>query len=364
MIKNYIETLENCRFCLMCRHVAPVGLVTDLETLTPHGIALIATSEARGLIEWNEETVGVIYSEPDGGNCRAHCVFDQPHPAAVAAVRVGLVEQRLAPAAVYEVDDALNEWHTPFAEVGAEASDGQGDVALFVGDEAKHLWPDILPAVLVLLKAVGVEPVLIGNGRNSGFLATSLGLEQTARELVLATLEELRESGAKKLLVLSPGDYFAFNQAFEERLDLALPQDVEIMEVVSLLAAELEAGNLRLGQEGETSAYAYVDPTHAVRNPVRHEAVRRLATAVMGESPRELFFNRDRAHPVGSTHLQFSNPELAQKLTVARLQDAWKSGAEVLVCEDAGTLVQLSESAEVYGLGVLGLFELLAENVL
>ena len=176
MIKNYMETLENCRFCLMCRHVAPVGLVTDLETLTPHGIALIATSQQRGLIEWNEETVGVIYSEPDGGNCRAHCVFDQPHPAAVAAVRVGLVERMLAPAAVYDVDDALNEWGTPFAEKAPEPASGKGDVALFVGDEAKYLWPETLPAVLKLLQAVGIEPVLIGNGRNSGFSGHIVGI--------------------------------------------------------------------------------------------------------------------------------------------------------------------------------------------
>ncbi len=223
MINNYMETLENCRFCLMCRHVAPVGLVTDLETLTPHGIALIATSEQRGLIEWNEETVGVVYSEPDGGNCRAHCVFDQPHPAAVAAVRTNLVQQNLAPEAVYDVDRSLVEWGTPFAEEAVLSSSEKGEVALFVGDEAKYLWPGTIPAVLKLLNELGVDPVLIGNGRNSGFLATSLGLEKTAESLVQATLEELKDSGAKKLLVLSPGDYFAFNQAFDERLGIEFP---------------------------------------------------------------------------------------------------------------------------------------------
>mgnify|MGYP001826442234 FL=1 len=129
MLENYMETLENCRFCLMCRHVAPVGLVTDLETLTPHGIALIATSQQRGLIDWDEETIGVIYSEPDGGNCRAHCVFDQPHPEAVAALRANLVQQNLAPAAVYETGQALAEWETPFAAQKAAPAAGQGDVA-------------------------------------------------------------------------------------------------------------------------------------------------------------------------------------------------------------------------------------------
>ena len=58
MLDNYMETLENCRFCLMCRHVAPVGLVTDLETLTPHGIAWIATSQQRGLSE--EDAINLI----------------------------------------------------------------------------------------------------------------------------------------------------------------------------------------------------------------------------------------------------------------------------------------------------------------
>ena len=242
MINNYMETLENCRFCLMCRHVAPVGLVTDLETLTPHGIALIATSQQRGLIEWNEETVGIIYSEPDGGNCRAHCVFDQPHPAAVAAVRVNLVEQNLAPETVYETGKALDEWGTPFAQEGAETASGQGNVALFVGDEAKHLWPNALPAALKLLGSLGIEPVLIGNGRNNGLLATSLGFPETAANLVQATLAELKDSSAQKLLFLSPGDYFTFKQAIDERLGIEFPADVELVELVSLLAGELANG--------------------------------------------------------------------------------------------------------------------------
>lgn len=347
----------------MCRHVAPVGLVTDLETLTPHGIALIATSQERGLIEWNEETVGVIYSEPDGGNCRAHCVFDQPHPAAVAAVRVGLVEQNLAPEAVYEVGRALQEWGTPFAAEAAEPVSGKGEVALFVGDESKHLWAPALPAVLNLLKALGIEPVLIGNGRNSGFLAASLGLEEAAEKLVHATLAELQDSGAKKLLLLSPGDYFNFKQAIDERLDIQFPADIALVEVVSLLAKKLKAGDLQFNKADDDSAYAYVDPTHAVRHPERYEAVRQLAAAVMPGTACELFWSGENPQPVGSTHLQFSSPELAQKLTLARLEDAQKSGAEILVCEDPATLYHLSQYSGSFDFKLLGLYELLAENL-
>jgi Fe-S oxidoreductase len=359
-----METLENCRFCLMCRHVAPVGLITELETLTPHGIALIATSQQRGLIDWDEETVDVIYSEPDGGNARAHCVFSQPHEEAVAAVRANLAQQNLAPAGAYQANQALAEWETPFAEEKVVPAEGQGDVALFVGDEAKYLWPSTLPAVQKLLGSIGVDPVLIGNGRNNGLLAASLGFPETAANMVEATLSELQNSGAQKLLVLSAGDYYTFGQAIGERLGMTFPEDVELVEVVTLLAEEMDAGNLQFGKAGYSGSYAYVDPTHAVRHAARHAAARQLAAAVMAGAPRELFFSAEHAHPVGSTHLQFSKPELAEQLTLARLEDAQKSGADILICEDPGTLYQLSQHAGSFGFTILGLYELLAENVL
>jgi Fe-S oxidoreductase len=62
--------------------------------------------------------------------------------------------------------------------------------------------------------------------------------------------------------------------------------------------------------------------------------------------------------------LQFSNPALAEKLTLARLEDAQKSGAEILICEDPGTLYQLSKYASSHDLIVLGLYELLAGNLI
>ena len=100
-----LTTLENCRYCLMCRHADPLGHVTHLETLTPHGIALTAVSQQRGLIDWDDEMVGVIYSEVDAGVARAHCVTDQPFSEAIALVKADLVSAGLAPPSVSELDD-------------------------------------------------------------------------------------------------------------------------------------------------------------------------------------------------------------------------------------------------------------------
>jgi Fe-S oxidoreductase len=200
-------------------------------------------------------------------------------------------------------------------------------------------------------------------GRNNGYMASSLGLPQTAKALAYATLDELKASGAKRLLMLSPGDYFTFNQLYEERLEIPFPEDVEIIEVTAFLAQQLEAGKLKLATSKDETPYAYVDPTLAVRVPTRHEAPRKLLAAVQTTSGVELLWRKERTHPVGSTALQFTRPDIAEKLTHARLQDAQQVGALIIITEDPGTLHKLSEKADQYHLRVQGLYELLAESL-
>lgn len=357
-LQDPIETLENCRFCLMCTHVAPVGYLTMLETYSPHGMALLATSEDRDLIGWDAETVNIMFSEVDGGNSRAHCVFSQPFEESLAAVRADLVNSGFAPDGAVAAHQRLAAYGNPYAEQAPQAASGAGEVALFVGDAAPHLWPEALSAALKLLAGAGLDPVLVGRGRNSGLLAHALGYPELAGALAQATIDELAASGAKTLLVLSAGDAYAWTTALDERLGLSLPDGVEVVEVGDFLVRG-EHLSVSGGQEGGPTA-AYVDPTHAVRLPERHEWARALATAAAGYDMVELFWRRDRAHPAGSTYVQFSNPAMAEKLTRSRLEDAQNSGARRLLCEDPATLYQLKRFADDYGMEVVGLFEALA----
>lgn len=363
MIENVIDTTEYCRHCLMCRHVAPVGHVTGRETVTPHGVAQLVASERRGMIEWDEDTVAALYAFSDGGNSRAHCVTSQPLGEAIAAARAQVVDQDKAPAVVYELRETLEQWGNPYEEIAPEAAGGQGDVALFVGDEAMHLQPDTLEAARTLLQAIGIDPVLIGRGRNNGFLASSLGLQSTARSLVQATMDELDETGAKRLLVLSPGDYFALGQMSEERLGIQRPDGVELVEITQLLAQEVGEGGLKFNQAPNGGTYAYVDPTHAVRVPSHFEPARRLAEAIFSKENRvELFWRNERAHPSGNLALQFTWPDVADQLTKARLEDARSAGAVQVLTVDAGSLHHLRQHAASFDVDVGGLLETLVAH--
>ena len=345
----------------MCRHVAPIGHITKNESLTPHGIALTIASQKRGLIDWTEETINIVYSDPDGGNSRAHCVFDQPLPEAIVAMRVQLVKQNLAPEVVYQVYDQLKEHHSPFGQSAPTATTMQGDISLFVGDEAYYSETEIIQAVQKLLKPLGIQPVLIAQGRSNGYLASSLGFTDLAKEQANKLLTELEFTNARQLLVLSAGDYFCLKQLYEERLGIYLPENIELIEVMTILEKALTEGKLKLQPTTDKTPYAYIDPTHTVRVPERVNNPRKLLNAIMPTEPIELFWRRERAHPVGSTALQFTQPHLAEALTRARLEDARNSGVELLICEDPGTLKQLKLYAQEYDLKILGFYELLAD---
>ena len=363
MIENVIDITEYCRHCLMCRHVAPAGNITNRETVTPHGVAQLVASERRGMIEWDADTVGALYAFTDNGNSRSHCVTSQPLGAAVAAARARVVEQGHAPDIVYEVKEKLQSWENPYEAEAPASVSGHGEVALFVGDEAMYVHPSTLEAARTLLQAIGIDPVLIGQGRNNGFLASSLGLADTARELAQATMKELEESGADMLLVLSPGDYYALGQMYDERLGIERPEGVELIEVTQLLAQKMEDEQFGLDPNSSNSTYAYVDPTHAARVPSHYEPVRRLSEAVMPKARRvELFWRNGRAYPCGNLALQFTEPDLAHQLTKARLEDARDAGAGYVLTADAGSLHHLKQHAASYDVTVDGLFEVLARH--
>ena len=357
-----ISTIENCRFCLMCRHVAPVGHVTKNESVTPHGIALIASMQRQGTLTWNPSTLSVLYAEPDGGNCRAHCITDQALPAAIAAIRAEVAAEGLAPVEITQVHDHILHHHSVFGTY--QPATLQGEWGLFVGDAGFHRSSDTVNAARQLLAMCKVDVAMVGCGLDSGFIPCSLGYPDTARMQAKMCIDEIQRAGVKKLLVLSPQDLFAFRQMYAERLKISWPEEVERIDLVDFLADKVREDHLRVPsiKNSKQKIAAYVDPTHAVRLPGRFDSARVLCEAALGNPPMELFWRRERAHPVGSTAIQFTRPDIGIQLTESRLEDATNRGAQMIVCEDPATLHELRLRNQS-SLRVRGLYELLLERV-
>ena len=317
MIENValaVATTDNCRYCLMCRHVCPVGHVTRLETLTPHGWGLLIASQRRGLITWNASSVDKLYSCADCGTCRAHCVTDQPLPDAIAAARAEVAALGLAPAARLPAQRGAAA-HGAIPTSQAEPQPVQRARARSRSSSAtrrRYLWPDGAGGgARRCCKPSGVDPVLIGAGRNNGYLASSLGFPDTARSLAQATLDDLRASRRQHAAGADPGRLLRLPPALRRAAGPELGrQDVELQggdglcwpsgwrpASCSLPPAAERCTALRLRRPG----------AHGARRRAAATAPRQLAGCGHAGAGRRAVLAAG-AHPSGRQHVAASSP--------------------------------------------------------
>ncbi len=360
-LADHTTSYELCRYCLMCRHTCPVGRTTKREATTPHGWALMIASADRGQLHWDTEAVDTLYQCAQCGLCQSNCVTDQPLPASIAAARAHVVSLGLAPEAVVALDARLRQWGNPYQESQPLSAAGRAPSALFVGAAARHAHPQTLNAARQLLAALGIEYVPVGVGLSSAYLPLALGLRETAQALAQTALAEISASGCSRLIVLTPEDARAFAEALPA-LGLQLPEGVAVIELMSLLAAAVETGQLSF--RPVTGRYTYHDPAHTPHFPGRAAQARRVLAALLSQPLHEMFWREGRAAPGGAVGgLEFTQPVLAERMARARLAEAAETGAEQLLTEDPVALAHLEPYTAGAKLKLTGLFELLAEQL-
>lgn len=370
-MKDYLEIYEGDRYCLMCRHVCPVGRLTKRESTTPHGWALLIHSANHGFIPWNEETIDVLYQCCDCGLCQADCATHRPLPAAIVAARAQVVRSGKAPASVLDVDRALRAHGHPFEksaggaketspgrkpQVGArttvEAPEGRKNaIGFFIGTTPFIHAPSLAAAEALLQKH---NPVALGAGRSSGYLAYTLGLWDTARQLAQQTIDEIRDNGITRIITLTREDAHTFKNVYPE-IEIPWPTDVEIVELIELLAQDLKAKKLKWTNEN-LGKFTYHDPCHTSRLPETSKTTRELIAALTGQKPIEMLWREKLATPCGAVGgLEITHPELAAEMAQSRLTEAKQAGADTIITEDPNCAAHLSKHAS--GIRVMSLLE-------
>jgi Fe-S oxidoreductase len=255
---------------------------------------------------------------------------------------------------VAEVDTALRQ----SLNIKGERA-GRAETALFAGASAAS-EAATLQAARALLESAGVEHSLVAPGRDSGYLAYTLGLHETARDLARATAEELTRLGCRKLVVLAPEHAHVFTHVYP-LLGVPLPEQLEVVELTVLLAALLDQGRLRLS--ATALDLAYHDPCQTPRIDERWRAPRRLLAALTTQEPREGFWRERRAASCGASGgLPWTQPKLAGQMARAALADATRNGTRLVVTDAPGCLAHLRANADAT-VEVRGLYELLAEGL-
>lgn len=193
-IDKYLDVINACRFCFMCRHLSAVGNVTFKEADTPRGRALIA-DKIRMDKEYLKDSdfIKTIYEAELSASNRYHCVSHYDEAGLILALRRDIVEAGLAPQEVVELKDKL-------VQVDFKLN-GEGDTLYYV-----DLYSEESSA------PSGCKTL---SGGDTGKALEVLGFVDEAAEVFEKFKAAVKASGCKTVVTSCPASYDMLKDKFE-----------------------------------------------------------------------------------------------------------------------------------------------------
>jgi len=190
--------------------------------------------------------------------------------------------------------------------------------------------PDLQPtavesarSALRLLNHLGIRPVVLDSERFSGHDLLWTGNVEAFRRLAERNLEAIRESGARKLIVSSPEDYYTLAVSYRETFG---GLGFEVCHISELLAENLS----RLRFKEWKAVITYHDPCRLGRGMLVYDPPRELLRAIPGVRLVEMEHARERSLCCGTSCWTGCN-RYSKLMQLGRLREAAATGAATLV---------------------------------
>jgi len=207
-IDKFSDTIVNCRFCFMCRHLSGIGNVTFTEADTPRIRAALLYGVTLHPEELkNADFIDTMYRSDLSCACTRHCVSHYEETRLVLAARADIVAAGCAPEPVTKLAAELMK------SAGWQVS-GSGKVVWFE-DIITAATPSIGQAFAKLAKAAKVEYKTVTGGC-IGKALKILGMVKEAKKVAAAFGKFVNALEADVLVVSSTAAYDALVNDFKE----------------------------------------------------------------------------------------------------------------------------------------------------
>ena len=347
-----LNTIKACRFCWMCRHLGPVGLVTGKESHTPRAKALLLDMEQKGTAQM-ETYAEDMFQCCLCASCAANCETGYEPPIFIREARRNIVANGLAPDYVMDVIEKL-------MTEGAQAQNStaeKADVLLYIGAHSTEAAKEMAEAFGAVLTKAGVPYMTLAEEPADGNeLYDLIGETAEVKQLAKKCADAINGSGAKQAVVLNPSAARMFKQEYPA---WGLELSAEVVTATAFAAGLLKEGKLKMKQaEGIVT---YHDPCRLARDLEETEPARELIRA-MGYELKEMIQSKKTTKCCGGIVLEAHSPKLAQLTASGRLSDADRIDVPVMLtaCPGCRSVLQKGDGkAEVKDL-----FVLLNENTL
>jgi Fe-S oxidoreductase len=363
MISEKSKTIADaCRFCWMCRHVCPVGLVTGKEANTPRARGLLISMDSRG-IPLSRESAAIMYQCSLCGACANDCVTGYDPLLFTREARRDAVAKDFLPDNVRRaLDRALAESITGntvderLLEAIADLP-GQAENVLYLGDAGfRGSGASSALGLIAVLKKAGVPFTVLRDEPDAGAMLFDLiGMTEELRAVADACIARIREAGAKTIIALDPSYARFFKHECEE---MGLMDGLAVTTATSCIDGLLASGALQPNKPSCEMA-TFHDPCRLARDLDETESARNIMKA-LGIRLNEMFLNRRQTKCCGGTVLSQTYPDMADDVAKGRWADVKEAEATTLITACPGCFCLMERNAPP-GMVVRDLFALVAE---
>lgn len=356
--ESYKDTLYYCRFCPMCKPAADVANVTNLESHSTRGRAVLLWRIATDKADFTKRDIELLYQSTLDTVSESWCINHFPVSDYILSARNEVVKRGLQPKSVkraLELEHAVAP--CPASETILLASE-----AAEVGGEAR------LATAVDLLAKLGIAATVYQ--QTNGVISYSLGDMEQAKAQIGRVVEALKATGAKLVIADGPKTYYALTK-MAERLGVALPAGMKVVSLTAILHQHQKTLPKRQDQRNvfvhDCKSTFFLGDTLATDEALQPHCEgneNALGTGAVYSMPRDLVDNlgMKRVFGVWSRSLAKSSgvddglwityPMLAQRLALQRLAYAKNLEAELIVTDSLASAEYLSNVVQEDGGGM------------
>ena len=225
-------------------------------------------------------------------------------------------------------------------------------VGYFVGCVTNYLFPSIGEATLNLLKDRGTSIMALDEQGCCGLPAYGVGDMQTFRELALRNIKSIEKSGLNNIIVSCSSCAYAFKKLYPK----AFPDDgrvnkisTKIVEISQYLNALPQATSDQ-SQGTKKIKVTYHDPCHLNRELGIKSEPREILKTIPDIEFVEMN-NPSRCCGSGGS-FNLSHYDLSLKILDRKMDDIKSTGAEIVLTNCSGCMLQLKDGAHQKGMKV------------
>ncbi len=378
-VKSYGEVDDEivaCIQCGFCRLGCPTYAQTDLESMNARGRVTLAFHMLTGRVEPSPDMAERLYQCMLCLNCKYTCPAQVDVAAIVQAARQRLVEHGYLPQVFKKLMSDMIELGNPYAQPPQTRTDSypkdyqapeRADTLLHLGCSASYQDVKIIPSVMKILEAAGIDYTTLGQREQCcGYLAYLVGDMETFHQAARKNLELFKEVGSQTVLTTCAGCHKTFADLYPKK---GHGDGYRAEHVVETMERLIEEGRLEF-KEKKPRKVIYHDPCDLGRHLGVYEPPRNVIKALPGIELLEFPQNRALAKCCGGGGgVKAFDNQLGSDIALERIKQAIAAGADTVVsaCPSCkNSLKQAAARARKEKIGkvkVIDITELVAQHL-